>query len=91
MVIRGRTRAWPVRSSGIIGVFPIRDGVKSISVGHLILDPAEELVLTEETTIRSVRLIFGAITFVRLDLDERYAHLARDIMRRSPFFGSKTW
>jgi hypothetical protein len=91
MVINGRTGSRPVGSSSIIGVFPVCDGIKLIAVGHLILDPAEELVLAEETTIRSVYLILGAITFVRLDLDERYAHLARDIMGRSLFLGSKTW
>jgi hypothetical protein len=91
MVIHGRTGSRPVGSSSIIGVFPICDGIKLMAVGHLILDLAEELVLAEETTIRSVRLIFGAITFVRLDLDERYAHLARDIMGRSAFLGSKAW
>src|SRR5512133_153443 len=85
MVIHGRTGSRPVGSSSIIGVFSICDGIKLMAVGHLILD------LAEETTIRSVRLIFGAITFVRLDLDERYAHLARDIMGRPAFLGSKTW
>jgi hypothetical protein len=91
MVTGGRTRTWPVGSSGIIGVFPVRDGVKFIPVSHLILDPAEQLVLAKETTIRSVRLILGAITFVRLDFNERYAHLARNITGRCPFLGSKTW
>jgi hypothetical protein len=91
IVIRGRTRPWSVGSSGIIGVFPICDGVKSIPVCHLILDPAEQLVLAKETTIRSVRLILGAITFVRFDFNERDAHLARNIMGRCPFLGSKTW
>jgi hypothetical protein len=91
MVIGGRTRTWPVGSSDIIGVFPVRDGVQSIPVCRLILDPAEQLVLAEETTIRSVRLILGAITFVCLDLDERYAYLARNFMGCFPFLGSQTW
>jgi hypothetical protein len=90
-VIHGRTGSRSVGPSSVIGVFPIRDGVKLMVIGHLILDPAEELVLAEETTIRSIRLVFGAITFVRLDLDERYAHFARDVMGRSAFLGSKTW
>jgi hypothetical protein len=91
MVIHGRTGSRPVGASSIIGVFAVCDGIKLIAVGHLILDPAEQLVLAEETTIRSVRLILRAITFVRLDFKERYAHLARNIMGRSPFLGSKTW
>jgi hypothetical protein len=91
MVIHGRTGSRPVGSSSIISVFPVCDGIKLIAVGHLILDPGEQLVLAEETTIRSVHLILGAITFVRLDLNERYAQLARNIMGHSPFLGSKTW
>jgi hypothetical protein len=91
MVIRGRTGTWSVGSSSIVGVFPVRDRIQSVAVGDLILDPAEQFVLTEETAIRSVRQILGAVTFVGRDLEKRYTDLVRDIMGGTTLLGREAW
>jgi hypothetical protein len=91
MVIRGRTGTWSVGAPSIIGVFSVGDGIKLMAVGHLILDPAEQLVLTEETAIRSVREILGAVTFVGRDLEKRYTDLVRDIMGGTTLLGREAW
>jgi len=91
MVIRGSPGAWSVASSRIVGVFPVRDGVQVVTVGNLVFDPTEQLVLAVETAIRPVRLILGAITLMRRDLDERYAQLCRDIMCRTALLEGQAW
>jgi hypothetical protein len=91
MVIRGRTGTWSVGAPSIVGVFPVRDRIQLVAVGDLILDPAEQLVLTEETAIRSVRQILGAVTFVGRDLEKRYTDLVRDIMGGTTLLGREAW
>jgi len=90
-MVCGRAGSWPVRSSSIVGVFAVRDRVQLIVIGDLIFDPVEQLVLAEKATVRTVRLIFRALIFVRFDLDDSYTDLACDIVRRRALLGSQTW
>jgi hypothetical protein len=83
IVVGGSPGAWSVGSSRIVGVLSVRDGVKVVAVGDLVLDPAEQLVLAVKTAIRPVRLILGAIAFMRLNFDEWYAQLGRNMMCRA--------
>jgi hypothetical protein len=80
-VIGGGAGTCPVRPSGIVGVFPVCDGVELEALGDVIFDPAEKLVLAIETAIGPVRLILRAITLVGFDLDNPYADVARDLVR----------
>jgi hypothetical protein len=90
MMVRGRTGSRPVRSSSIIGVFPVRDRVQLIVIGDRIFDPAEQLVLAEKAAVRTIRLIFRALIFVRFNLDDSYTDLACDIVSRRALVGSQT-
>jgi hypothetical protein len=90
IVVGGGTRTWSVRSPGIVGVLPVRNGIQPVLFGDPIIDPAEEFFLAVETAIRTVCLILRAITFVRHHLDELYADLARDLVGSIPLRGSET-
>jgi hypothetical protein len=90
IVVGGGTRTWSVRSPGIVGVLPVRNGIQPVLSGDLIIDPAEEFFLAVETPIRAVGLILRTITFVRHHLDELYADLARDLVGSIPLLGSQT-
>jgi hypothetical protein len=87
----GGTRTWAIGSLRIVGVLAVRNGIQLVPLGNLIVDAAEELLFAVEAPIRSIRLILRSITFVRRDFNERYAHLARDIMCRTPLLGRQTW
>jgi hypothetical protein len=91
VVVSGCTSSGSVGSQRVIGVFPVCDGIELIPVGDHLLDPAEQLVLAIETSVDAVRLVLGAVILVGFHFDDRYAHLASDIMRRNAFRGRKTW
>jgi hypothetical protein len=91
MVVGGGTRTRSVRSPSIVGVLPIRDGIQPVTIGNPVIDPAEEFLLAVKATIGPVRLILRTITFVRHNLDEPYAHLARDLVGCTPLVGRETW
>ena len=86
----GCARAWSVESSRIVRVFPVRNRVQLVVADDLILDSAEQLLFAVKATIRPVRLILRSITFMSRHLNERYADLACNLVRRTPFFGPQT-
>ena len=86
----GCARSWSVESPRIVGVFPVRDRVQLVAAGDLIIDPAEQLLFAVKATIWPVRLILRSITFMSHHLNERYADLACNFVRRTPFLGRQT-
>jgi hypothetical protein len=90
IVVGGGIRTWSVRSSGIVGVLPVRNGIQPVLLGDPVIDPAEEFFLAVETAIRTVGLILRTITLVRHHLDELYADLARGLVGSRPLLGSET-
>jgi hypothetical protein len=87
IVVGGGTRTWSIRSPSIVGVLPVRDGIQPVTVGDPVIDPAEEFLLAEKTTISPVRPILRTVTFVGPHLDEPYADLACDFVCPAPLLG----
>jgi hypothetical protein len=83
----GCARSWSVESSRIVRVFSVRDRVQLVAAGDLIIDSAEQLLFAVKATIWPVGLILRSITFMSHHLNERYANLARNFVRRTPFLG----
>jgi hypothetical protein len=90
VVIGCGTGTWSVRPSGIVSILPVRDRIQSVTLDHLVIDAAEQLVFAVETPVRAVRPILRMIIFMGYHLDDRYAQLARDIMRRLPLLSRQT-
>jgi hypothetical protein len=86
----GCARSWSVESTRIVRVFPVGDRVQLVVAGDLIIDSAEQLLFAVKATIWPVRLILRSITFMSHHLNERYADLACNLVRRTPFFGRQT-
>jgi hypothetical protein len=82
---------WPIGSSGIVSVLPVRDGIQPVTLDHLVLDATEQFVLAVEATIRTVRLILRTIIFMGFHLDDQNPDVASDLMRCAPLLGRETW
>jgi hypothetical protein len=91
VMIRCGAGTWSVRPSGIVGILPVRDRIQPMTLDHLVIDAAEQLVFAVEAPVRAVRPILRMIIFMGHHFDDRYAQLARDIMRRATFLGCETW
>jgi hypothetical protein len=90
VVISRGASTWSVRSSGIIGILPVRDRIQPVTLDHLVIDTAEQFVFAVKTPVRPVGSILRMIIFMGYHLDDRYAQLARDIMRRLPLLSRQT-
>ena len=89
MISRGAS-TWSVRSSGIIGILPVRDRIQPVTLDHLVIDTAEQFVFAVKTPVRPVGSILRMIIFMGYHFDDHYAHLACDVMRRLTFLGRQT-
>jgi hypothetical protein len=87
IVVGGGTRTWSIWSPSIVGVLPVRNGIKPVTVGDPVIDPAEEFLLAVKTTISPIRLILRTITFVGHHLDQPYTDLACDFVCTAPLLG----
>jgi hypothetical protein len=90
VVISCGTGTWSVRPAGIIGILAVRDRIQLVTLDHLVIDAAEELVFAVETPVRAVRSILRMIIFMGHDFDDRYAQLTRDIVRRVTLLSRQT-
>ena len=90
VVISRSAGTWSVRPSGVVGILSVRDRIQSVTLDHLVINAAEQFVFAVETPVRAVSSILRMIIFMGYHFDDRYAHLARDVMRRLAFLGRQT-
>ena len=65
LVLGGRTGAGPIGTGCVIGVLAVRHRVQPLACDDFVVDPAEQLVLAVEATIRAVGDIGSPFTLVR--------------------------
>jgi hypothetical protein len=81
---------WPIGSSGIVSILPVRDGIQPVTLDHLVVDATEQFVFAVEATIRPIRLILRMIIFMGFYLDDHDPDVASDLMRCAPLLGRET-
>jgi hypothetical protein len=68
-MICGSTRSGTIDATDIVGVLAVCDRIESVTFPHAAVDAGEQLVLTEEATVRPVGLIVRILELTGMDLD----------------------